>query len=136
MKILHFPLAIAAAVLFVSCVGKSDENAPLRVLSLGEPVSSNPLGLDHCKPEESADVLASLRRIDDKFYYMDYTIDLQLDSLIDKDLRSMEDFNLALHSILFNEPEKEDFGDINALSCSGFACKNPAGQTLFGRGNC
>lgn len=133
MKILHFPLAIAAAVLFVGCAGKADENTPLRVLSLGEPVTTNPLGLDHCKPAESADVLKSLHRIDDKFYYMDYTIDLQLDSLIDKDLRNMEDFNLALHSILFNEPEKEDFGDINALSCSGFACKNPSGQTLFGR---
>ncbi len=133
MKFSHLSFAVAAAVLCVGCVEKSDESAPLRVLSLGEPVTTNPLGLDHCKPAESADVLASLRRIDDKFYYMDYTIDLQLDSLIDKDLRSVEDFNLALHSILFNEPEKEDFGDINALSCSGFACKNPAGQTLFGR---
>ena len=133
MKLFHLPLAIAAAVLLASCCGKADGNTPLRVLSLGEPITMNPLGLDHCKPAESADVLASLRRIDDKFYYMDYTIDLQLDSLIDKDLRSIEDFNLALHSILFNEPEKEDFGDINALSCSGFVCKNPAGQTLFGR---
>ena len=59
MKFVHFPLAIAAAVLFVSCAGKSDENTPLRVLSLGEPVTTNPLGLDHCKPAESADVLAS-----------------------------------------------------------------------------
>ncbi len=133
MKFLHFTLAIAAAVLFAGCTVKSDENAPLRVLSLGEPVTANPLGLEHCKPAESADVLASLRRIDDKFYYMNYTIDLQLDSLIEKDLRSVEDFNLAFHSILFNEPENEDFGNINALSCSGFACKNPAGQTLFGR---
>ena len=133
MKLFHLPLAIAAAVLLASCCGKTDGNTPLRVLSLGEPITMNPLGLDHCKPAESADVLASLRRIDDKFYYMDYTIDLQLDSLIDKDLRSIEDFNLALHSILFNEPEKEDFGDVNALSCSGFVCKTPAGQTLFGR---
>ena len=133
MKLFHLPLAIAATILFASCCGKADGNTPLSVLSLGEPITMNPLGLDHCKPAESADVLASLRRIDDKFYYMDYTIDLQLDSLIDKDLRSIEDFNLALHSILFNEPEKEDFGDINALSCSGFVCKNPAGQTLFGR---
>ena len=133
MKFLHLAFAVVAAVLCVGCVEKSDENTPLRILSLGEPVTTNPLGLEHCKPAESADVLASLRRIDDKFYYMDYTIDLQLDSLIEKDLRSVEDFNLALHSVLFNEPENEDFGDINALSCSGFACKNPAGQTLFGR---
>ena len=132
MKISRFSFAIAAAVLFVSCAGKSDENTPLRVLSLGEPVT-NPVGIEHCKPAESADVLASLRRIDDKFYYMDYTIDLKLDSLIDMDLRSVEDANLAIHSVLFNEPEKEDFGDINALSCSGFVCKNPGGQTLFGR---
>ncbi|MCQ2166848.1 MAG: hypothetical protein MJY49_05420, partial [Bacteroidales bacterium] len=133
MKFLRFPFVIAATVLFAGCCGQSDVNTPLRVLSLGEPITANPLGLDHCKPAESADVLASLRRIDDKFYYMDYTIDLQLDSLIDKDLRSMDDLNFAIHSILFNEPGKEDFGDINALSCSGFACKNPAGQTLFGR---
>ena len=133
MKVFHLPFAIAAALLIVSCVANSDGNAPLHVLSLGEPITANPLGLEHCKPAESADVLTSLHRIDDKFYYMDYTIDLQLDSLIEMDLRSQEDFNLAIHSILFNEPEKEDFGDINALSCSGFVCKNPGGQTLFGR---
>lgn len=133
MKFLRFSSAIAAFVMFVGCCGNTDGNTPLRVLSLGEPITTNPLGLEHCKPAESADVLSSLRRIEDKFYYMDYTIDLQLDSLIELDLRNMNDLNLAFHSVLFNEPEKEDFGDINALSCSGFACKNPAGQTLFGR---
>ncbi len=40
MKFLHSPLAIAAALLIVGCCGKSDDNKPLRVLSLGEPVTS------------------------------------------------------------------------------------------------
>lgn len=75
MEILHFPITIAAAVLFVGCAGKADENTPLRVLSLGEPVTTNPLGLDHCNPAERT-ILFNMRNDMSTIYTLDLKKDL------------------------------------------------------------
>lgn len=65
---------------------------------LGEPVA-NPTNSSLCLNAESAErTLSSLRRISDRFYYMDFTTDLQFEELIKGGYTDYQSYNDAMEN--------------------------------------
>lgn len=102
---------------------------------LGEPVA-NPTNSSLCLNAESAErTLSSLRRISDRFYYMDFTTDLQFEELIKGGYTDYQSYNDAMENLWFKEEGREvPFDEEHPVqSCSGFVCFNEKGEVLFGR---
>lgn len=102
---------------------------------LGKPVT-NPTNKDWCTAPNAEQTLLSLRRISDRFYYMDFATDLSFEELVKADLRSYRANHDAMENLWFTpEGYEPPFDEENpdAPACSGFVCFNEAGELLFGR---
>lgn len=105
------------------------------IRQLGTPVT-NPVNSELCLNTESAKkTLSSLRRISDRFYYMDFTTDLQFEKLIAGEMPDNLSNHNAMEKLWFKEDGREKPFDEEQpqQSCSGFICFNEKGEVLFGR---
>ena len=114
---------------------KPEDRVITDIRQLGAPVS-NPVNSELCNDSESAKTtLSSLRRISDKFYYMDFTTNLQFEKLIADQMPSNLTNHNAMEELWFKEGGREQPFDEERpqQSCSGFVCFNEKGEVLFGR---
>ena len=114
---------------------KPEDRVITDIRQLGTPVT-NPVNSELCKNDESAkSTLSSLRRISDRFYYMDFTTDLQFEKLIAVEMPDNLSNHNAMEELWFKEDGREAPFDEERpqQSCSGFICFNEKGEVLFGR---
>ena len=114
---------------------KPEDRVITNIRQIGEPVA-NPVNYELCKDAESAKTtLSSLRRISDRFYYMDFTTDLQFEKLIVDVMPDNLSNHNAMEELWFEKAGQEEPFDEERpqQSCSGFVCFNEKGEVLFGR---
>ena len=142
-KVFLAPIAIAAvaAIALTGCKETQNEPQPKDDIievthQLGEPVT-NPINKDYCKVANAEQTLSSLRRVSDRFYYMDFASDLTLQKLTEAKLRTNKAVCDMMNQLWFNPAGYEDPFDeehpVETPACSGFICFNEAGELLFGR---
>ncbi|MCQ2206010.1 MAG: linear amide C-N hydrolase [Bacteroidaceae bacterium] len=105
------------------------------IRQLGAPVT-NPINSEKCNDSESAKTtLSSLRRISDRFYYMDFTTNLHFEKLVANEMPTHSSNHNAMEELWFKKDGQEPPFDEEhpQQSCSGFVCFNEKGEVLFGR---
>ena len=114
---------------------KPEDRVITNIRQLGAPVT-NPTKSSLCVDAGSAEkTLSSLRRISDRFYYMDFTTDLQFEKLIAGEMPDNLSNHNAMEELWFKKDGQEPPFDEERpqQSCSGFVCFNEKGEVLFGR---
>lgn len=105
------------------------------IRQLGTPVN-NPINSEKCNDSESAKTtLSSLRRISDRFYYMDFTTNLHFEKLVANEMPTHSSNHKAMEELWFKKDGQEPPFDEEQPEnyCSGFICFNEKGEVLFGR---
>ena len=142
-RIVFTALFFASALVFNVGCQKIDSSEPEKpedrvitdIRQLGASVT-NPTNSSLCVDAGSAEkTLSSLRRISDRFYYMDFTTDLQFEKLIAGEMPTNKSNHEAMENLWFKKDGQEPPFDEERpqQSCSGFVCFNEKGEVLFGR---
>ncbi|MCQ2117872.1 MAG: linear amide C-N hydrolase [Bacteroidales bacterium] len=114
---------------------KPEDRVITNIRQLGASVT-NPTNSSLCVDAGSAEkTLSSLRRISDRFYYMDFTTNLQFEKLITDEMPDYLTNHNAMEELWFKEGGREKPFDEEQPQqfCSGFVCFNENGEVLFGR---
>ena len=137
-KKLFLALMAVAAIALTGCEKSKNEpengsNKEYALIhSMGAPVT-NPMNEQWSLAPNAKQTLSSLRRVSDRFYYMDFMTDLQWNWFEQQDFRTRKDYEKAFEDKYFTKEGQEESFDSEKPACSGFVCFNEEGEVLFGR---
>ena len=101
MRKVFLVLMAIAVISLMGCKETQDYHIIQFTHQLGESVT-NPINDSLCIAPNAKQTLSSLRRISDRFYYMDFDTNLSLQTLVESKLRTNEADCAAQNQLWFN----------------------------------